>query len=89
MSNEILKDDEKFKELIGKQKLVDSEPKDDLEKLDEKMDDMMMVQSISEEGPKYESVEEKYEIELFLEDFGNRIMVGFEDFTDIENEDSI
>ncbi len=94
MSDSIKKDDEKFNDLLKKQGTFTNEPTDDLDKLDDKMEDMMMIQEISNNDvPEYESVEEKYEIELLLKQFGKKIMENFkiediEDMFPLEDEEN-
>ena len=40
---------------------------DSIEKDDEKMDELMFLQTVSEGEPKYSSIEEKYEDEILFE----------------------
>jgi len=56
------------------------------------MDDMLSIQSLSEDPP-VESVEEKYEIEILIEQFGKKMLglfdnnSSFEDFFPEEEDD--
>lgn len=90
MANSIEKDDEKFNNLLVKQyptldEFVDSVKeqnpiKDVIESDDEKMDEMLLLESLSEDGqPEYNSIEEKYEVEIILQDFGKRLITGLQE----------
>ena len=75
MNNSIEKDDEKFRNLISKQRstsesFVDSLRSDEdvIENDDNTMDDLLFYQSLSEDEPKHASIEEKYEEEIMIQE---------------------
>lgn len=78
MPNQIEKDDEKFNKLIVKQHpTADSffkserteKGQDPIEQDDEKLDDLLMLQSLSDKDePVYDSLEEKYEEKIIMDE---------------------
>jgi hypothetical protein len=84
MNDPLKKDDDKFNDLIVKQhSTVDgfldsvSPKKNNIEKDDEKFEKLSMSQEISStreiHNPEYNSIEEKYEVELLSEQFFKKI----------------
>jgi len=72
----IRQDDQKFCEMQAKQH-PDGPPvcesNDTIEKDDLKLDDLMVLQSLSEPPPEYSSIEEKYEEEIVFEQIAGLI----------------
>lgn len=81
MSDSIQNDDVKFRELVSKQhntfdSFVDSIPKteDVIEQDDNKIDDLLILQSLSEDDEvKYDSIEEKYEEHILIDEINRSI----------------
>jgi len=76
MNDSLKKDDEKFRDLIAKQhptfkSFADSRESEEdvIENDDDKMDNLLCLQSLNGEELKYNSIEEKYEDELLIEEF--------------------
>lgn len=83
MPDQIDKDDEKFNQMITKQyPTVDSffkaervaEGQDPIEQDDEKIDELLMLQSMSEtDEPIYDSIEEKYEEQIVMKEISEMV----------------
>lgn len=81
MSDPIKEDDAKFQDLLVKQfptihEFVESLPKseDAIENDDIKMDDLLLLQSVASDGKiEYDSIEQKYEDEILMEEISKAV----------------
>jgi len=97
MSDPIKEDDAKFQELLVKQfptlhEFVESLPKseDVIENDDIKMDDLLLLQSIANDGEiEYDSIEDKYEDEIAIAEVSKKLNEDIERFNlgEMEGED--
>ena len=83
MPDQIDKDDEKFNQMITKQHPTAdaffkaervAEGQDSIEQDDEKIDELLMLQSMSEtDEPIYDSIEEKYEEQIVMKEISEMV----------------
>lgn len=90
MNNSIEDDDKKFNKLITKQHSTcesfvsaNSKPADSIEEDDEKLEKLLFFQDLTQTENKHESLEEKYEQEIIMEQISKKWMKSLEEDTDI------
>jgi hypothetical protein len=97
MNNSIKKDDEKFNSLISKQHSTAEgyansieKSKDVIENDDEKLEDLMILQDFSNKEPiENLSIEEKYEVNIAVEQFLKKINGQMDRNIDVDSFEAI